>query len=167
MATRQKKVPTTYTYESVDGSKTTIQIGQDGVNEKWIAFLATDDAALREQDDYQRKHEDYGYQNAVTKYNHDPDSMAGHPMEQFADPTADIFRILYPDEEIDSPILSQVSSAMGKLKDEQLDLIYELYGLCRTVSEIARDQEVSRAAIQNRRTKIINRIKKIIDAQSD
>lgn len=165
MANNQKKKATTYTYESVDGSKSTIRVGEDGVTEKWIAFLATDDAALLEQDDYQRKHEDYGYQNAVTRFYRNPDDASEHPMDRFADPAADIFRILYPDVSQDSPLLTKVEAAMEKLTDEQRDLIYELFGLCRTVSEIAREQDVSRAAIQNRRTKIVNRIRKIIESQ--
>ena len=102
MANIQKKKPTTYTYESVDGTKTTIQVGKDGVTKKWLALLMEDDAAVREQDDVQRKHTDYGYQNAVSRYERCPDDESGHPMDEIPDPAADIFRILYPEETADS-----------------------------------------------------------------
>ena len=61
MAKQKKKIPTTYTYESADGSKSTIQAGTDGVTRKWISFLTSDDACILERTDYQRKHEDYWY----------------------------------------------------------------------------------------------------------
>ena len=165
MAHIQKKRATTYIYESADGSRSTIQVGQDGVTRKWLAFLTEDDAAVLEQDDYQRKHEDYGYQNAVARYEQCPDDESDHPMDKIPDPTADIFRILYPEETVESPLLEKLREAVGQLTDDQRNLIYELFGLCRTVSEIAREQDVSRAAIQNRRTKIVNRVRKMIETQ--
>ena len=56
MATLKKNQnPTSYTYESVDGSKSTIKLGEDGVTKEWLLFLAKDDAAMLEQDDYQQK----------------------------------------------------------------------------------------------------------------
>ena len=79
MATNQKKKPTTYTYESVDGSKSTIQVGRDGVTKEWLAFLMEDDAAMREQDDVQRKHADYTFQNAVARFERNPGDDSDHP----------------------------------------------------------------------------------------
>ena len=162
---RKAKQATTYTYQSVDGSTSTIQVGQDGVTQQWIAFLKTDDAAILEQEDYFQKHLDYGYQNAVARYQRNPEEAEDHPINQYADPAADIFRILYPEEDQDSPLLEKVETAVAQLSDAQKDLILELYGMCRTVNEVAREQNVSHTAIQNRRTKIINRIKKIIESQ--
>ena len=163
MANIQKKRATTYTYESVDGSRSTIQVGQDGVTKKWLAFLMEDDAAALEQEDYQRKHEDYGYRNAVARYEQCPEDETAHPMDEIPDPAADIFRILYPEETEDDSLVTKIEAAMEKLTEEQRDLIYELFGLCRTVSEIAREQDVSREAIQNRRSKIVNRMRKMIE----
>ena len=165
MANSQKKNLTSYTYESADGSKITLQAGQDGVTEKWLAYLRAEDAAITEQEDYQRKHLDYGYQNALAYYERDPENTAEHPMNQFQDPNADIFRILYPEEAEDSPLLAETKNAIQLLSDAQKDLIYELYGLCRTINEIAHEQGVTKTAIQNRRNKIVNRIKKIIETQ--
>ena len=160
MANNQKKNPTEYTYESVDGTRTTLQIGKDGVTKKWLTFLMTEDAALLEQEDYWRKHLDYGYQNAQTYYEYDPDDEAEHPLDQIPDPGADIFRILFPETPENHPLLTRVEAAMEQLTDEQRDLIYELFGLGRTIAEVAREQHVTGPAIRNRRTKILNRIQK-------
>lgn len=164
MATNQKKNPTTYTYESVDGSKSTIQVGQDGVTKQWLAFLMTDDAAVLEQEDRQRKHADYTFQNAVARYQRNPDDESGHPIEEIPDPTADIFRILYPDQTPDSVLLEKLRKAIEQLTDDQKDLILDLYGMCKTNTQIGKERNVTEAAIRCRRDKIHKRVKKLMDS---
>ncbi|MBR2662156.1 MAG: hypothetical protein IKE25_00435 [Clostridia bacterium] len=164
MANIQKKKATTYTYESVDGTKTTIQVGKDGVTQKWLALLMEDDAAVCEQDDVQRKHADYGYQNAVTRYERCPDDESGHPMDEIPDPAADIFRILYPEESADSPLLEKLRQTIGQLTDDQRDLIFDLYGMCKTNTQIGKEKNVTEAAIRCRRDKIHKRLKKLIES---
>ena len=164
MAHIQKKRATTYIYESADGSRSTIQVGQDGVTRKWLAFLTEDDAAVLEQDDYQRKHEDYGYQNAVARYEQCPDDESDHPMDKIPDPTADIFRILYPEEPVESPLLEKLREAVGQLTDDQRDLIFDLYGMCKTNTQIGKEKNVTEAAIRCRRDKIHKRLKKLIES---
>ena len=164
MANIQKKKATTYTYESVDGSRSTILVGQDGVTRKWLAFLMEDDAAALEQEDYQRKHEDYGYRNAVARYEQCPEDELAHPMDEIPDPAADIFRILYPEETEDSPLLKKLRETIDQLTDDQRDLIFELYGRCKTCTQIGKEKNVTEAAIRNRREKIHKRIKKLIES---
>ena len=44
MATLKKNQnPTSYTYESVDGSTSTIEVGKDGVTKEMIVLLQQDD----------------------------------------------------------------------------------------------------------------------------
>lgn len=162
---QKKKIPTTYTYESVDGSKSTIQVGQDGVTKKWLAFLMEDDASVLEQDDQHQRHSDYGFQNAVRRFEQNPDEYASHPIEELPDPTSDIFRTLYPDQVPDSVLLEKLRKAIEQLTDDQRDLILDLYGLCKSNTRIGRERNVTEAAIRCRRDKIHKRIKKII--QSD
>ena len=54
MAVNSKKNPTTYTYESVDGSTSTIEVGKDGVTKEMIVLLQQDDNRCYLQDLYQR-----------------------------------------------------------------------------------------------------------------
>ena len=164
MATNQKKKPTTYTYESVDGSKSTIQVGRDGVTKEWLAFLMEDDAAMREQDDVQRKHADYTFQNAVARFERNPGDDSDHPIDEIPDPTADIFRILFPDEAPDSVLVEKLRKAIEQLTDDQKDLILELYGLCKNNSQIGREKNVTEAAIRCRRDKIHRRIKRLMES---
>ena len=164
MAVNSKKNPTTYTYESVDGSKSTIKLGEDGVTKEWLLFLAKDDAAMLEQDDYQQKHADYTFQNAVAKYTRCPDDESGHPIEKIPDPTADIFRVLYPDQVPDSVLLVKLRKAIEQLTDDQKDLILDLYGMCKTNVQVGKEKSVTEAAIRCRRDKIHKRIKKLMDA---
>ena len=164
MANIQKKNPTTYTYESVNGTKSTIQVGKDGVTQKWLAILMEDDAAVLEQDDVQQKHADYSFQNAVARYERCPDDDSEHPMDEIPDPAADIFRILYPEETADSPLLEKLRETIGQLTDDQRDLILDLYGMCKTSTQIGKEKNVTEAAIRNRREKIHRRIKKLIES---
>ena len=138
MAVNSKKNPTTYTYESVDGSKSTIKLGEDGVT--------------------------YTFQNAVAKYTRCPDDESEHPIEKIPDPTADIFRVLYPDQVPDSVLLVKLRKAIEQLTDDQKDLILDLYGMCKTNVQVGKEKSVTEAAIRFRRDKIHKRIKKLMDA---
>jgi len=54
---------------------------------------------------------------------------------------------------------------MELLTEGQRDLIYELYGFCKSMADVAREQDVTYEAIQNRRSKIFRRLKKLIESQ--
>ncbi len=164
MTNNQKKKPTTYTYESVDGTKCTIQVGQDGVTRKWLAFLMESDGEMLEQDSYQQKHADYSFKHAVTRFEQNPDDESGHPIEQISDPTADIFRTLYPDQELDGVLLEKLRKAIEQLTDDQKDLIFDLYGMCKTNTQIGKEKNVTEAAIRCRRDKIHKRVKKLMES---
>ena len=73
--------------------------------------------------------------------------------------------ILFPDRAEDSLLLQKLEKAMEKLTEGQQDLIYELYGFCKNMADIAREQDVTLTAIQNRRNKIFRRLKKLIDEE--
>ena len=72
-----------------------------------------------------------------------------------------------PDKAEESLLLKKLETAMTQLTDGQRDLIYELYGFCKSMADIAREQEVSYEAVQNRRNKIFRRLKKLIEAEND
>ena len=164
MATlRKNQNPTSYTYESVDGSTSTIRVGKDGVTKKWIVFLQQNDNENYLQDLYQMRNADYGFQNEMAKYCRSGDENAVNPFHQFEDPAADISRILFPDEADDPEMLGRLCEAIEQLTDSQKDLIHELYGLRRSHVDIAQDQGVTPVAIRNRRDKILRRLAKLLD----
>lgn len=165
MANNSKKKAITYTYKSVDGSTQTIRIGEDGVTKKMILLLRDSDREMELQDRYQEENSSFEYRNAVERFEKISNDDEDHPLNRIEDPKADIMEALFPDPEEDSMLLKKLEDAMNMLTNEQHDLIYELYGLLRTISEIAREQNVSRAAIQNRRTKILKKIQKMVEAQ--
>ena len=83
MATLKKNQnPTSYTYESVDGSTSTIEVGKDGVTKEMIVLLQQDDNRCYLQDLYQMRHESYKFQNAMAKYCRSGDENAENPFYQ-------------------------------------------------------------------------------------
>lgn len=164
MATLKKNQdPTTYTYESVDGSTSTIRVGEDGVTEEMIVLLQQDDNRCYLQDLYQMRHESYDFQNKMKKYCSSGDENAVNPFHQYEDPAADISRILFPDEADNPVLLERLCAAIEQLTESQQDLIHELYGLRKPHVEIAREQNVTPVAIRNRRDKILKRLAKLLD----
>lgn len=61
--------------------------------------------------------------------------------------------------------IASVRNAMEKLSADQLDLIFDLYGLQRVILDLGREKGVTEAAIRNRRNKILKRMKKLLDAE--
>ena len=57
---------------------------------------------------------------------------------------------------------NKVRQAIEQLTENQQDLVWEAYGMLRGDTEIAKEQNTSRQAIQNRRNKIKSRIEKLL-----
>ena len=163
MANQARKNFTTYTYVSADGTRCTLQAGQDGVTEEMIRFLAESDHEQELQERCQAEHADYRYRNAVRHFEQIPNEDGDHPLERIADPNADILKILFPEEADDSVALQRLETAMEQLTDSQRALIQDIYGIGRSLSDIARAEGVSVTAIQNRRGKILRRLQKMIE----
>ena len=158
---------TIYTYRSADGTTQTIRVGEDGVTEEMIILLRDSDRELDLQERYQEENSSYEYRNAVQRFEKIPNEDEDHPLDRIADPKADITKGLFPDKAEESLLLKKLETAMTQLTDGQRDLIYELYGFCKSMADIAREQEVSYEAVQNRRNKIFRRLKKLIEAEND
>ena len=162
---KAKEQANTYTYKSVDGTMITIRAGENGVTEEIIRILRESDNDMNLQERYQEENESYSYRNAVEHFEKAPNEDEDHPLERIADGRADIMGILFPDRAEDSLLLQKLEKAMEQLTEGQQDLIYELYGFCKNMADIAREQDVTLTAIQNRRNKIFRRLKKLIDEE--
>jgi len=162
---KAKDATNTYTYKSVDGTIITIRAGENGVTEEMIRIMLESDNEMHLQERYQEENESYSYRYAVQHFENIPNEDEDHPLERIADSQADIMSILFPDHAEDSVLLKKLEKAMEQLTEEQQNLIYELYGFCKNMAEIAREQNVTLSAIQNRRNKIFRRLKKVIDEE--
>ena len=149
-----------YTYYFQNNESCVLQAGKDGVTEELLRFLQENDRETGLQDRYQREREDYALKHALRAYCADPMSKL-NPIEQIADSKADIFKLLCPDE-TENGTEKKVRQAIEQLTENQQDLVWEAYGMVRGDTEIAKEQNTSRQAIQNRRNKIKSRIEKLL-----
>ena len=162
---KAKEQTNTYIYKSVDGTTITIRAGENGVTEEMIRVLKESDNEMNLQERYQEENENYFYRNAVEHFEKVPNEDEDHPLDRIADSRADIMEILFPDHAEDSVLMKKLEKAMEQLTEGQQDLIFELYGFCKSMADIAREQDVTLTAIQNRRNKIFRRLKKLIDEE--
>jgi len=156
---------TVYTYKTQDGNTWTIRAGENGVTEEMIAFLRENDRERELQDLYQEKNTCYRFRNALDCYKKVAREDEIHPLEMIIDPESDIMNVLFPDEEESSPLLKELDVALAQLTPNQLDLIHELYGCCKSMAEVAREQGVTRQAIKDRHRKILRRLKKLMNVE--
>ena len=160
--TYKSKKKTTYTYQYLDGRSCEIEVGKDGVTKELLSFLEESDREMDLQMRYQRQNTDYFYLNCSKVFSDNPGDTREDPVNQLPDRNADIFSILFPEKPVMSSEIQQLSHVMDMLTEKQRDLIWEAYGLHKGDTEIAREQHVTREAIQNRRKKIIRRIEKLL-----
>ena len=85
-----------------------------------------------------------------------------NPIDQIPDDASDIMSILFPEDDSASRMLREMPKILDMLTDSQRDLIWEAYGLQKGDTEIAQEQNVTRIAIHNRRTKIMKRVEKLL-----
>lgn len=161
MASKKIKEKNTYTYLYLNGQSTELEAGKDGVTQELIDYLEASDDEMRLQERYKRENDDPVFQHFLWRYQRSAKIMDS-PIDQIPDENMDIFEILFPEEEL-MPIMRQMlPHVLEKLTDNQRNLIWEAYGLQKGDTEIAREQNVSREAIQNRRKKILRRVEKLL-----
>ena len=171
MKNSKKNQSITYTYWRWDeeAKKTlplTITAGQDGVTEEHIIMLSDFDHATGLGDRYEQENRDYSTENKKTKLENDPDDCIGDPIENLSTRKTDPAYLLF-EENVDepNPLVEQLLVLMEKLTPGQIDLIYDLFGSQRQLTEIANEEGVSVAAIHNRKSKIIARLRKLFEEQ--
>ena len=162
---KPQKSNTEYKYISVTGEVQVIRLGEDGINEKWLSVLEADEHSVKLQERYHLEHISYKYLNAQTRNGLDLYSGYGDPLEQIADPCADIWNQLFPEEEKANQEVLKLQKLIKKLTKQQRKLLSALYDEQKTISEIARAEGVTHAAIQDRRRKIFSRLKKMLSEQ--
>ena len=158
----KKNDNTIYTYKSVDGTTSMIRVGENGVTEDMIILLKAEDHKQELQELYQERHSSYAFKNAMRRYYQSGNENAENPLEQIPDLQANIEEILFSEEADESEMLQRLCQAIDHLTNNQRDLIHELYGMKKKIVQIAQAQNVTPAAIRDRRAKIFKRIEKLI-----
>ena len=156
------KSTASYTYYPADGKPVTISLDDEGVTEELIVFLHSQDNEAHLQNRYQEEHTDYAFLHKARRYDMAPEHEE-NPFDLIPDESSDIWNALFPEEEEFSARLERLCEVLPLLTENQLDLIYRLYGERKTPAEIAREDGVSKVAIHDRQKKLMNRIMKLMD----
>ncbi len=166
----KKKQSITYTYwrwdeESKKNLPITITAGQDSVTEEHIIMLNELDRAAGLGDRYEQENRDYSTENKKSKLESDPDDCIGDPIENLGTRKTDPAFFLEEKSDEPNPLVEQLLTLMEKLTPQQIDLIYDLFGSQRQLTEIAKEEGKSVTAIYNRKSKIIARLRKLFAEQ--
>jgi hypothetical protein len=168
---KKKNQSITYTYwcwdeESKKTFPITITAGQSGVTEEHIIMLNEFDHASELGDRYEQENRDYGTENKKAKCKRDSDDCTRDPVENLETSATDPAHILFKEKTDEpNPLVEQLLSLMEKLTPQQIDLIYDLFGSRRQLTDIAKEEGVSVTAIHNRKNKIIARLRKLFAEQ--
>lgn len=149
----------------------TIPLGENGENAEWIIMLDHDDHEVDLQNRYQDENADYGFSNRVAnqKAGDDDDMSDTDAWAMIADPKADIFDTLFPEEEEVNQKLQQLKEFMKLLTEDQRNLIYEHFGARKTLKQICDEENAANGtdksphSVGNRKKKILERLKKFFE----
>lgn len=168
---KPKKQAITYTYWHLDGESKrkiplTITAGQDGVTEEHTIMLNDFDHANYLIERYEQENRDYTTENQKAKCNNnDPGDRIKDPIGNLETYATDPYYQIDHDADKPNPLVEQLLTLMEKLTPQQIDLIYDLFGSQRQLTEIANEEGISVTAIHNRKSKIIARLRKLFAEQ--
>ena len=149
-----------YVYYPAQGEPIYITPGRD-VSEEIIIMLSQMDHDEELAARYDERHRDYGVSNIQAKVADTNDSTDEDPIDTLPDPRGDILSILFPDEEPTSAMVEILAQVMTELTPQQVDFIYDRFGLQMTETDIAARDGVTKQAVFNRQKKLFSRIRKL------
>lgn len=138
-------------------------VGEGGFSPEIRAVLDEMDADEDRRLDADRHHMDMVFEAKKRAYCDNQSEYANDPLEMLPQRKHQSF------EEVirESPCIEQLIKAMDRLTPEQKDLIFAIYGEMLFGAEVAREQGVTRQAINNRLNKIHKRLKKLMEDMNE
>ena len=161
---KNRSVSYSYTYwDEESKAYLTIPItpGQDGVTEDQILLLQDLDHREALDTRYAEEHLEFDTENKKAYCSDDSESFPDDPIENIGTSKTDPAYLLDQDADEPSAMVELLPQLMQELEPQQVDLIYEVFGACRQLTEIAKEQGVTTAAVSRRISKIIARLKKL------
>ena len=144
--------------EAQDYRREVCVVGDGGISPELRTMLDEMDAEEERLLDADRHHVDKVFASKMDTYYADQNEHANNPLEMIPQRRQRTFQ----DALREDPRIAQLLVAMDKLTPEQVDLIYAVYGEMKFGADVARDQGVSRQAINNRLKKIHARLAKLM-----
>lgn len=162
---KNKGQRTKYTYYRWDAEvkkevPITITVGEDGVTAEHIILIKECDHEEQLQERYVKENLDYATENKKEKFYRGDENAAEDPIDGLATNKTNPDFFLYEDEVV-PPQVEQLLQLMEKLSPTQIDFIYAHYGEGRYMADIASEQGCTTQAVNNKKNKIINRLKKL------
>ena len=131
--------------------------GENGVTDDLIVTLAAFDHDEALADRYADENADYGYRNYLAKAERG-DGQVRNPIDE---QTCRRWWTTSVSKN-DSDKVKLVRSLLDSLTEDQINLIYEIFGERHTQKEIAEREGKSPQSVNNRLNKIKNRVKKLL-----
>lgn len=148
-----------YGMRDVMGHLHTFKAGEAGVTEEWIAFLKRDENEIRTLDfKYYYKWNGKTYVRMLLR----SDDISPAELEHYStmhDRSADVERIVI-EREAEKQTHNNYMAAIATMTVRQKELIYKLFVLGMTKTDIAREEGVPPTAIQRRWEKICRKVRK-------
>ena len=135
-----------------------ITVGDGGFTPELRTMLDEMDAEEERRLDADDRHIDKVFEAKKRAHNADGSGRTPHPMDLIPQRRQRSFR----DALREDPRIGKLLLAMDKLTPEQVDLVYAIYGEMQFGADVAREQGVSRQAVNNRLKKIHARLAKLM-----
>jgi DNA-directed RNA polymerase specialized sigma24 family protein len=133
-------------------------VGDDGISPELRAMLDEMDAEEERRLDADDHHLDKVFDEKKKTHGADKSGRTPNPMDLLPQRRQRTFQ----DALREDPRIAQLLIAMDKLTPDQVDLVYAIYGEMKFGADVAREQGVSRQAINNRLKKIHTRLAKLM-----
>ena len=133
-------------------------VGENGISPELRAMLDEMDAEDDRRLDADDHHIDKVFEIKKKDHGDDKSGHIPHPMDLIPQRRQRSFQ----DAVREDPRIGQLLLAMEKLTPDQVDLVYAIYGEMQFGADVAREQGVSRQAVNNRLKKIHTRLAKLM-----
>lgn len=139
-------------------NETRIELTISGMPEEKVKVILEFDHQAELSDRYWNEAKDWGMEKMKASIDFKDD-----PIDCIADRGPEVHDLAFPAAETLDPRVEALYKAMGHLSEEQVDLIYDIFGSCRSLEEIAEEAGVTRQAIYDRKRRIVNKLRKLME----